>query len=329
MKRSQVSTDVPTGSYISITPSDQSDSSVTYSSTDTSGCMGGSGIGYYNVQETRIYSPSVHTYNGTATDAEFIIFLNNITGGRNLQICIPIQVGSAINKSSEQLDYIINIMGQQNVSKEEAFSNKSNIPGWNNFNLNTFMPKKKAFYKYTATSPFDSCDPCTDFVVYNPVNSNLNISSKTLKILQSALWSDHSISVNTLTNDELININYSRNENGAVYGDGGDDIYIDCSPTGSSGETLIAKSKSNLLADYPFSLITNAGASIINQIRKFGTVFFVNIMLILSLLGIMYGIPYALSATKSSGKVTKKIISGGKKGALEALSKIKRGCPKK
>ena len=75
--------------YLSIEPSDKTSTSVIYSSSDVGNCNNG-GTGNYGVEEIRIFHPSLHTYQGSKAEGEVIIYLNNMSGGRNLIICIPI-----------------------------------------------------------------------------------------------------------------------------------------------------------------------------------------------------------------------------------------------
>lgn len=62
----------------------------------------------YNVDEVRMYSPSLHSYNGTKSDAELIIKHSSINGGL-LFVCIPIVKTEQTNNSTAFLSTLYQV----------------------------------------------------------------------------------------------------------------------------------------------------------------------------------------------------------------------------
>ena len=168
------------GKYLSIRPNDKSTISVSYTSTDVGSCHNG-GKGDYAVNEIRVFHPSLHTYNYIQAAGEIIISLNNISGGRNLIICIAITTrnGTQPNAAS-QLATIINHIANIGNSTGEG----GTIQGLN-FDLNKFMPVGKPFYSYTATLPYQPCTACTDYIVYDMKDASISLDPNTIGVLNT------------------------------------------------------------------------------------------------------------------------------------------------
>ena len=166
------------GNYLLIQPSDKSTTSATYVSSDVGSCNNG-GKGDYAVDEIRIFNRSLHTYNYKQAAGELIISLNNIGGGRNLIISIPITTKNGTQpKATEQLTTIIKRIQMIGNSAGEG----GTIQGLN-FDLNKFIPMKKPFYSYTATLPYQPCTACTDYIVYDITNACIYLDHDTLNNL--------------------------------------------------------------------------------------------------------------------------------------------------
>ena len=128
--------------YISIVPNDSNTPTVVYSSANTSSCRNG-GEGNYGVEDIKIHHPSLHTYGKKQVHAmaELVIHLNNISGGANLIICIAItNKNGSQPHASEQLTQIIEYLTKMGNSTGEG----GTVQGLN-FDLNSFIPKKKDF----------------------------------------------------------------------------------------------------------------------------------------------------------------------------------------
>lgn len=178
----------------------------------------------YNVDSMRLYQPSLHTYNGKNTDAEILIIHNHVLTNNNLIVCIPIKNNSS---SQSQLDLLINQSSQ--MANKKNSSAKLTI---NNFSLKSFVPKKPFFF-YNGTLPYVPCNGIINYIVYD-INDSLSILNNSYNNLKTI------ISKNNITSIKGKNVYY--NKNGPNKNNLGDEIYIDCQPTGDNGEILISKS---------------------------------------------------------------------------------------
>ena len=186
------------------------------------------------VEGIRIYTPSLHTYNGVHADGEMII--THMDMGISLLVCIPIVISSAKNNASKNLQYIISQAASRtpNVGEKAVISIK-------NFTLNSFIPKKSPLYSYEATLPYAPCNGSHQYVVFMPDNSPVFMSSQTMAVLKKII----------LAHDSTIkpSSEYFFNKRGAIFtdpnsDDGDDDIYIECNPTGADGEPVVVPSSS-------------------------------------------------------------------------------------
>ena len=117
------------GNYISLSYDNQTTSPVLYNS-----------VGY-NVQELRLYTPSLHSYSGSKTDAELIVIHNSPSGLKPLLVCIPIKVSNASSVSSNLFRTLLNTMSSSAPSEGE-----STTVNFDNYNLN-YQAKRKLFKK--------------------------------------------------------------------------------------------------------------------------------------------------------------------------------------
>jgi carbonic anhydrase len=221
--------------YLSILPSDRTNPVATYSSNNTSTCNNG-GDGTYSVNEVRIYTPSLHTYAGSRANGEVIISLNNMSGGRDIIICVPITTtNGTLPKAGDQLKKIIQTSKQIANSPGESGA----VPGLS-FNLNDFIPNKVGFYAYIATLPYSPCTKCTGYIVYDARDAAISLESNIMSNL-AAIVNASNIEIQPITT----NLVYAYNKDGAI--DNMDvansDLVFDCRPIGSEGEVLITESK--------------------------------------------------------------------------------------
>jgi len=305
-------------SYLSLKLRDGESQTVTYTSNKGIGLCNkyGSGGGNYSVNEIRLYSPSLHTYSGIHADAELLIYHNNIVGGKNLLVCVPISttLGTS-NDASKQLTEIINYMSKMGNSQDES----DNIKGVN-FNLNNFIPNDY-YYTYTATLPYYPCYNCIDYIVFNIGNGIINISPATLKKLNNI------ISKNELTTKEInstLEFTYSKKKPKYGSSDPDKNIYIECNPTGADGEVLIDEPKDKFLDSLSMSFIssTNNFSQYVYDFLYI-VVFFVvifGVIFLFKFLGKLYNCHSDKSCKSSSGG-NSTTNGGGKKG----YSKSQRG----
>lgn len=180
------------------------------------------------VNGMRLYTPSLHTFNGKESDGELVI--SHVDMGISLLVCIPIIISTTVTKASKSLDYLL----KQALSKTPNAGEKA-VVATNNFTLNDFIPKKAPFYSYNATLPYAPCNGSHQFIVFMSEDTSIFISPKTMSNLQKILIS-HDSSIKP-------KLDYFLNKRGAIFqdptsDDGDDDIYIDCQPTGANGEPI-------------------------------------------------------------------------------------------
>jgi carbonic anhydrase len=200
------------GEYISISYDKSSSPPVSYNA-----------IGY-DVQEIRLYIPSLHSYNNTKTDGELIIVHTSNTGSKPLLVCIPIKSNNTSSISAQFFKTLIDTVASNAPSDGETTT--VNIP---KFNLDLLVPKKP-FFSYSATEPYQPCSENVDYIVYAPLEASLDMMTETLKKLETIITSN---SYNVKTGPNLF-----YNEKGpSMGGAGGGEIYIDCQPVGSSEDT--------------------------------------------------------------------------------------------
>lgn len=183
----------------------------------------------YNVREINIYAPSIHTYNGASADAEMLILHDG--NGKKLIVSIPLVQSSNVSSSSTILNDIIT---KFSTTVDKTKTNDSQLVNVSNYNLENFIPNSP-YYFYMGGAPFSPCDGQYNFIVFDKVKSPVTINNTTLSTLTSMI---------TLSGIQVVNrSDYYYNSSGpnVVPGSGGggkDEIFIECNPTGSSGEIL-------------------------------------------------------------------------------------------
>jgi carbonic anhydrase len=184
----------------------------------------------YEVRDVRIYKPSLHTYGGSNADAEMIISHINTSGGNNLLICVPIVVGASAADTSTLFDTILG-----DVAKHASSLDKYTIINSPTFTLNKFIPMKP-FYSYNGSLPYSPCNGSYNYVVFSKEQSNVYMSQNAYNVL------------NKIIKSNLYTTKHKTNKNGLFYNEkgptaleakNGGDIYIECTPTGASGESLV------------------------------------------------------------------------------------------
>ena len=272
--------------HLSITPVDNGSTINYYATTSNTVCGTGTGGGVHNysVGEIKVFTPSLHTYNGQHVKGEFILHLNSITGPRNLLICIPIieTNNQSLSENAKQLNDIIKYMSPFQQGKESGL-----IPDSNNFDLNNFIPKNVGYYSYTAKMPFEPCaNSCSDLIVYDvaDINGSILLPSSTFDMLKEMIM-ENKFTIKENNDDSQ----YAYNNKGAIYGSdsaGSDEIYIDCQPTGSSGEILIDKTKESILSGESFNILNGMSPETRKKLKDIATVLMLifSIILILGLL---------------------------------------------
>lgn len=200
------------GDYISISYDKSSSPPVLYNATG------------YDVQEIRLYIPSLHSYNNQKTDGELVIVHTSNTGTISLLVCIPIKSNNTSSKSALFFKTLIDTVASSAPSDGETTT--VNIP---KFNLDLLVPRKP-FFSYSATEPYQPCSENVDYIVFGPLQGSLDMMPESLTKLQSIILSN--------PYDIKTGPNLFYNERGPSVGGGGSgEIYIDCQPVGSSEES--------------------------------------------------------------------------------------------
>jgi carbonic anhydrase len=175
----------------------------------------------YNVDEIRIYTPSLHTYSGKRSVGEVIIRHTSPT--EKLIICIPLELDSKVNQT---LDTIIT-----NAKKYTQKPGGSTMI--NSINLNSFIPNKK-FYTYKGTLPYNPCNGEYNYIVFSKNdNAYIPITNYQLDDLNKI------ITQNTIKTAK--NSSFYVNTKGPILtsqNNGDDNIYIDCKPVSDDGEVI-------------------------------------------------------------------------------------------
>lgn len=201
------------GDYISLAYDPSSSPPVTYNSSA------------YDVTEVRIYSPSLHSFNGTKADGEFIIIHNTSSGAKPLLVCVPLKSSNSGDEGGKNLTTII-----QTIASNAPAENEKTTVQISRFNLNAFVPRKP-FFSYTASEPYQPCSTgLVEYVVF-PGDSVIGISEKVLKSLQKVIQAN--------SYDIKPSPGLFFNPKGPTSGSDSGEIYIDCQPVGESDEETI------------------------------------------------------------------------------------------
>lgn len=187
----------------------------------------------YTVSEMRIYTPSLHSFNGSKAKGECIIVHTSNSGSSPLLVCVPILSGNSATTASQYLSTVI-----QTMSKTAPVDGDTTLVN-TSFNLDAFVPSKP-FYSYTATQPYQPCQGENYYVVFQPDVSGIYLSETDAETLASVIESN----AYTITTSPPP-FYYNADGPGHSFGGGGDDIYIDCQPVGESDDTTNIMTTSN------------------------------------------------------------------------------------
>lgn len=170
----------------------------------------------YKVEDIRLYTPSINTFNSDRSDAELVVLHKN-NSNEYLAICVPVKNSNMSTPASSLFNKIIKATPiRKNV--------KTNV-SVTDYSLNHFIPKA-TFYSYTGNLPWDRNQRNVNFVVFDRKESNANIDSKTFKLLRRLIVEKtHSVSKNA-------SVYYNEKGSTNIGGKPESDIYIDCQPTG-------------------------------------------------------------------------------------------------
>ena len=190
------------------------------------------------VHEIRIYTPSLHTYDGVRAEAEMVIVHSGF--GKNLLVCIPM-------KSSDGTGSGASTFSQMLLEASSRIPNSGDATTINSltWSLNDFVPNKKPLWSYTSNLPYNPCTGIYDYVVFSLNDYYIPISPKIVELLQGKGQKKGLITKQQYDIKSGPRIFFNKNgaTNSNFSGDD-DDIYIECQPTGDQGETLFKQSTS-------------------------------------------------------------------------------------
>jgi len=200
------------------------------------------------VQEIRIYTPSLHSYNSQKTDGEMIIVHTSKLGKQGLLVCIPIKNTNSNTPSSNLLSKIISTASSATPS--EGLNTTLNTT---DFNLNTFLlGSNKPFFNYNSTLPYQPCNMNINIIVYSIVNGNIDITTDSLNTLQKIITTN----VYDVKTGGMLFYN-SKGANSTSLSTTDNEIYIDCQPTDVSEETTQVVTQSYTIPPINFGDLTN------------------------------------------------------------------------
>ena len=214
----------------------------------------------YTVDTIMIVSPSIHMFNGSATNAEIIVKHTPVAGGNQLAVCIPITESSDSSTATNLIGQIL--MGVANNAPSRGETTNLNI---RDFTLNDIIPKKP-FYSYTGTN--DSTDWLVFDILYAiPLNNKMLTGLKQIIKPLPAPTPGNGLFYNSIGPNHV-----SLNNNG---------IYISCSPTGSSEEEMdVTYTKNSTSYDLTSIFDNPAGSSVFKLL--IGSLIFIFMFLILN-----------------------------------------------
>ena len=179
----------------------------------------------YNVQEVRLYYPSLHTYAGKKADAEFIILHSNTNSTKQLLVSIPV-IKSSTSTSDSSTFFDLILINVQNTANSWGQQTTYNNP---TFSLAKFVPMTP-YYSYIGTLPWSPYNGTYDYVVFSMDNA-IAISIESMSVLKQVI---------APTNSEIQVNPYDIffNSVGPIPPTKGE-IFIDCQPTGDDGEVIM------------------------------------------------------------------------------------------
>ena len=174
----------------------------------------------YKVDASRLYCPSLHSYDGSNADAELIIVHSSLSGAQTLMVCVPVRAAT-VAKSA--LDGVVEaaVGGAARVG-ETATVGALRLTG--------LIPHGVPLYSYTGTTPWLPCEQTTvNYVVFR--DSPAPISAASLAALQKLVRPS---SVQPLAVPLFVNKKGAQPGGGGGMAEGGGDLTFDCQPVSSS-----------------------------------------------------------------------------------------------
>ena len=215
----------------------------------------------FTANQIRIFTPSLHKYNGKYADAELLI---NHTGNnnKNLIISIPIKNEGYLSNSSNTLARIIGDMANSRINN---FTDPLIINNYS-LNCNNLVPEKPFFYyEGCSNNPNFFINTNVKIIAFNYVENSKSsgaiiVDNKFMTNLKALLTNPNKISTVNISSTEIL-----YNQNGPSNSKK-ENIYIDCQPTNEDGEIytpLESGAPPNLFSNIFKSGLNNKEMSII------------------------------------------------------------------
>ena len=219
--------------YITCSYDANSAQSITYNTTS------------YDVSEVRIYSPSLHMYDGSYISAEVVIMHTASSNFENLLVCIPVTTSRPNNVNKVASSNILYIISAISTCETATGCNVVFAGSTTTFNLNNFIPIGVPFFTYNGTFPWcDTTSGNVNYIVFEPGSFNISCEQKELVYIPQNSY--------TLTkNPPALFIN----PNGVNTNSSSGNVYIDCVPVETSvNETTMYANASSMPSTLSLSL---------------------------------------------------------------------------
>jgi hypothetical protein len=245
----------------------------------------------YTPTWVRIFSPSIHKYNGSQAEAELIIeHTAKSASMAGLLVCIPLSKDGVKTGGSEVVETILaNAPVIKNVAETVSVSD---------FSLNRLIPTAP-YFTYSGPLPYDACAPDTiyQYVVFHPSRKG-TLAIDVTQIARLQEITSYSYIVAYRGNDVFYNPK-GTSSNGF---NGEDQIYIQCQPAGEDKEEKVYKEPK----------APAAGNGNMNEILS--TIIYIVIGIVAIYVAFM--VMKALMGFVSIAPKEVKIVTGGAKGSV-------------
>lgn len=252
-------------------------------------------INFYGKNNTfaflSIYSKPMHNFsgeNGNTPDGEIIIDFGSSA------ICIPFGKSGSNTHGSNLLASIITTCCKQLPSSSGANNATSNVP---EFSLLDLVPIDKPFETYDSNNGDSNKTQKQYSVIVFSIKYCIYLNSSIFDNLFKVLnitpdTPTYCLEKNLILYDDIYQF---ENKIGITNGNLGDDIYIDCSPTGQSEEEDVLINKSDANADASFEITKNIFTNKLFQAMLFGII----------VLGVLIALYYGTNALSGKNHLTR------------------------
>jgi carbonic anhydrase len=129
-----------------------------------------------DVKEIRLYTPSLHSYEGVKMDGEMVIIHKGFD--KSVALCIPIKIN---DEDESILNEIVDKCSSVIPNEDELTSLTLS-----DYNLANFVPTNTPFVHYMGNVPFD-CGATYDIIAFGNRNEYISIGSIHLQLLQKII----------------------------------------------------------------------------------------------------------------------------------------------